>query len=196
MKCPCGVDDELINRLQATRVCGGTYTSGAKWKDPICEECKFSETRKKLCSLGLVSSVEVNMCSDFLYVGLVRLFTYYEYVLYVCVFILHVCMYIYLHSLFTMCTSICTYVYVCVFPCMYVYIVCVCVCICARVCVCVCVCACVCACMCVCVHACVCARVCEYTYICSVLYTADMYEVHEMYVHIHMCVRACVRACV
>ena len=73
VKCPCGVEDELINRLQATRVCGGTYTSGAEWKDPICEECKFSETRRKLCSLGLVSSVEVKACSDFIYVELVCL---------------------------------------------------------------------------------------------------------------------------
>ena len=42
-----------------------------------------------------------------------------------------------------------------------------------------------------CVHA--CARVCEYTYICSVLYTADMCEVHKMYVHVHMYLRMCIQ---
>ena len=56
VKCPCGVDDELINRLQATRVCGGSYTSGAEWNDPTCDMCRFSGTTRDLCRLSLVSS--------------------------------------------------------------------------------------------------------------------------------------------
>jgi hypothetical protein len=56
VKCPCGVNDDFINKLQASRVCGGTYSNGAAWEEPRCDVCKFSETREELCRLGLIEN--------------------------------------------------------------------------------------------------------------------------------------------
>ena len=52
--CPCGVDDQLIQLLQGTRRCGGTYDSGAVWQNPQCDSCSFSNTRLNLCKLAQV----------------------------------------------------------------------------------------------------------------------------------------------
>ena len=53
--CPCGVsNDPLIQELNGTRRCGGTYDTGAKWEDPQCDSCHFSDTRLTLCRLAEV----------------------------------------------------------------------------------------------------------------------------------------------
>ena len=53
--CPCGIEDPLIEKLMGHRTCGGSYTSGAEWVDPQCNECNFTETRNDLCRLTQVS---------------------------------------------------------------------------------------------------------------------------------------------
>ena len=53
--CPCGIMDPLIGNLMGNRTCGGSYTSGAVWLGPQCNECNFPETRNELCRLTQVT---------------------------------------------------------------------------------------------------------------------------------------------
>ena len=54
VRCPCGLNDPLIDMLMGTRRCGGTYESGAEWEEPQCDSCDFSNTRRELCALAEV----------------------------------------------------------------------------------------------------------------------------------------------
>ena len=54
VSCPCGLDDPLIQQLKGTRRCGGTYEGGARWEEPQCNSCSFTETRRELCALDQV----------------------------------------------------------------------------------------------------------------------------------------------
>ena len=50
--CPCGkknLEEEGI--LQATRYCGGDFTSGAMWTEPNVAACIFSDLIHDICDL-------------------------------------------------------------------------------------------------------------------------------------------------
>ena len=49
VNCPCGTLD--TTSYQATRVCGGDYTSGAEWRSGDVSPCVFSDTTLRLCQV-------------------------------------------------------------------------------------------------------------------------------------------------
>ena len=53
VRCPCGPEDEnpLPPQSVATRRCVGDNITGARWEDPKCAECQFSDNRLTLCEL-------------------------------------------------------------------------------------------------------------------------------------------------
>ena len=53
-QCPCGINDTLIAKLMGSRLCGGSYTSGAEWMDPQCIDCSFTQSLNDLCRLTQV----------------------------------------------------------------------------------------------------------------------------------------------
>ena len=63
VRCPCGPDDQnpLPPQSVATRRCAGNYGDGARWENPSCAPCQFTDSRLTLCSL-LEVRVYVCMC--------------------------------------------------------------------------------------------------------------------------------------
>ena len=57
LQCPCGnlsaFTGETINRT-ASRVCGGTFSAGAEWENPMDIACNFSATTRRLCQVANV----------------------------------------------------------------------------------------------------------------------------------------------
>ena len=54
--CPCGNENlEGEGILQATRYCGGDFTSGAMWTEPNVAACSFSDLTREICGLRNVS---------------------------------------------------------------------------------------------------------------------------------------------
>ena len=69
LPCPCGnlssVSKKDISK-EATRMCGGNFTHGAKWSLPNDAPCDFSATTRRLCQVANVSEIE----SAYLQVGM------------------------------------------------------------------------------------------------------------------------------
>ena len=54
--CPCGnKSSEERGILQATRYCGGDFTSGGMWTEPNVAACNFSDLTREICGLRNVS---------------------------------------------------------------------------------------------------------------------------------------------
>ena len=53
-QCPCGINDTLIAKLMGSRRCEGSYSSGAEWMDPQCNNCSFTQSLNDLCRLTQV----------------------------------------------------------------------------------------------------------------------------------------------
>ena len=50
--CPCSnKSSEGSGILQATRYCGGDFTSGAMWTEPNVAACNFSDLTREICGL-------------------------------------------------------------------------------------------------------------------------------------------------
>ena len=51
--CPCGNKSSEGGGgiLQATRYCGGDFTSGAMWVEPNVAACNFSDLTREICGL-------------------------------------------------------------------------------------------------------------------------------------------------
>ena len=60
LQCPCGnlsaLTGETINRT-ASRVCGGTFSTGAEWEKPVDIACNFSPTTRRLCQAANVITI-------------------------------------------------------------------------------------------------------------------------------------------
>ena len=57
--CPCGtLDAERYGHPNLTRLCGGSYTYGAKWEQVDAAECNYTENTYRLCSVTQVSKKE------------------------------------------------------------------------------------------------------------------------------------------
>lgn len=60
--CPCGNLSALglgsINR-RASRQCGGSFSEGALWEDPVDLACNFSSITRRLCEVASVSEILV-----------------------------------------------------------------------------------------------------------------------------------------
>lgn len=58
LQCPCGnlADIGRAIRRTATRVCGGTFSSGAVWEMSMDQACDLSITTRRLCEVANVSS--------------------------------------------------------------------------------------------------------------------------------------------
>ena len=55
LSCPCGkLDISDLNRI-ATRVCGGSYSSGVMWESPNIQSCRFDRTTEEICNATFVS---------------------------------------------------------------------------------------------------------------------------------------------
>ena len=58
LQCPCGslfdLQGAAINR-NASRVCEGTFTNGARWGPSMHTQCDLSDTTRRLCEVASVS---------------------------------------------------------------------------------------------------------------------------------------------
>ena len=61
IRCPCGPESEnpLPESVAATRMCGGDYVEGARWTVPVCDMCRFTDNRLRLCELLQVCSTVI-----------------------------------------------------------------------------------------------------------------------------------------
>ena len=55
VRCPCGNVSFGAGSLEATRYCGGSFTTGAKWDREMSAACDFSDRARKICNLATVS---------------------------------------------------------------------------------------------------------------------------------------------
>ena len=56
VSCPCGNGDSRRDGiLQATRYCGGDFSSGAMWSEPSVAACNFSDLAREICQLRNVN---------------------------------------------------------------------------------------------------------------------------------------------
>ena len=54
--CPCGYNNlEGRGIFEATRYCGGDFTSGSIWTEPNVAACNFSDLTREICDLSNVS---------------------------------------------------------------------------------------------------------------------------------------------
>ena len=58
LQCPCGnlsalQGGDTFNR-RATRTCGGSFTEGAQWEEPMQMACNFSSATRRLCQVASV----------------------------------------------------------------------------------------------------------------------------------------------
>ena len=55
INCPCGkLNATQYGSPQLSRVCGGSYTYGAQWKEVDATQCNYTDNTYKLCSVTQV----------------------------------------------------------------------------------------------------------------------------------------------
>ena len=55
LECPCGDISLGVGQPRASRRCGGTFATGAEWREPLDSSCVFDNRTKELCDVNQVS---------------------------------------------------------------------------------------------------------------------------------------------